>query len=305
MLERAFCYLGLLLSPILGEALDREKERENFRRLVDYYEENGATLHAFMDWNQDGIRGLFASKAFEKYEIILSIPLFLVFRCESRTDYLCIFDFAPVLTEHIETRGKTNYSSYIETLPRLKHFEQTRIYYLREEILKDFEPWLPTVAGVLRLKKYFLGKLPQNGEYAWHLIVSRALHYAEPDGGERSYLIGVMDLINHDFLLRNVGTTFNGTHLMLLSIKPIAQYEELFFVYMKDKNNTDFVRALGFYEEQTIVKLSSLSKGACLKVSRLFKKYTSKDYEEERYKLSLLFELYKERCGVLEAKFDL
>jgi len=75
--------------------------------------------------------------------------------------------------------------------------------------------------------------------------------------------------------------------------------------YIGDENNVQYVRSFGFYEENTKSKLSLLPKESCQQASRLFKKYNSIKYEEQRQKLTLLFKLYRERCGHFDTKVEL
>jgi len=145
---------------------DRVKQRDKFQRLADYYVENGAVVNVHMDYNAKGMRGLFASKDFEFGDIMIIIPQNLTFKCESRSDYHCIYEFAPVITKHIETNGNTKWSHYLDTTPSWEHFKQTLIYYLPDEILKEFEPYLPAANIERILKKSFQERLPEQGEYA-------------------------------------------------------------------------------------------------------------------------------------------
>jgi len=285
---------------------DRAIEREKFQTLVDYYEENGAVLDVHMDYNVEGMRGLYASRAFEPRDKVLSIPQDVVFACEARTNYECIFEFAPVISKHIKTNGNTKWSYWLDTVPSFEHFEETKLYLLPDEILEEFQPWLPVARLELDFKKYLRETVPEHGDYAWNLIITRAMHLWEPDGRPRTMLVGIMDLINHSLDGENVKRYSNGTHHICWARKPIAQGEELFLRYMHDdKTNYEYVRSFGFYEENPKTKLSVLPKASCHQASRLFKKYNGIEYEEHRYKLWLLFKLYKERCGYFDAKVEL
>jgi len=304
-INRPLRYFLLLIMIRVKGLDDRVTQRDMFQRLADYYVENGAVLNVYMDYNAKGIRGLFASKAYEIGDFITIIPHNLTFICESHTDYNCIWEFAPVLTKHIETNGNTKWSHWLDTTPNLEWFEQTQIYFLPDEILKEFEPYLSIAKRERRLKKFFQARLPEHGEYAWYLIVSRSLHYDESDTTIRTNLVGIMDFINHDFDGKNTIEEFNGTHWILQATKPIAQGDELLTIYFTHENSADYVRSFGFYEENAKSKLSLLPKESCQQASRLFKKYNRIEYEKHRHQLRLLFKLYRERCGHFDTKVEL
>jgi len=306
--RQLFCFelFFMIISKGL-ELEDRVIEREKFKTLVDYFVGNGALLDVHMDYNAAGVRGLYASRAFEQGDIVLSIPLDVIFVCEAPTDWKCLFEFAPIITKHIETNGNTKWSYWLDTVPSFEHFKETKVYFLPDEILEEFQPWLPVAKRELDFKQNFRRKIPKHGEYAWNLIITRALHYREPSGRPWTMLVGIMDLINHSMDGENVKGYFNGTHWMCSVLKPIVQGEELFLQYMRDDNNNnhEYVRTFAFYEENPKTKLSLLPKASCQQASRLFKKYNSIEYEEHRHKLRLLFKLYKERCGYFDAKMEL
>jgi len=299
-----FCF-GLFFTMI-SKLEDREIERDKFRTLVDYFEQNGALLDVHMDYNAEGVRGLYASRAFEQGDIVLSIPPEVIFFCQAPTDYDCLFEFAPIITKHIETNGNTKWSYWLDTVPSFEHFKETKVYFLPDEILEEFRHWLPVAKLELHFKQHFRD-IPEQGHYAWNLIISRALHLREPSGREWTMLVGILDFINHSIDGENVRRDFNGTHWICSALTPIVQGEELFLQYMDDEsnNNHEYVRSFGFYEDNPKTKLSLLPKVSCQQASRLFKKYNGIEYEEHRYKLSLLFKLYKERCGYFDAKVEL
>jgi len=212
MIYRPVCCFVLLIMVCARGLDDRVKQRDKFQRLVDYYVENGAVVNVHMDWNAKGIRGLFASKDFKLSEVVIIVPHNLTFACESRSDYHCTWEFAPVITKHIETNGNTKWSLWLDTTPSLEHFEQTLIHYLPDEILKEFEPYLPAAKIERKVKKSIQERLPENGYYALDLIATRSLHYDEPDGTTRTNLVGIMDFANHDFDGKNIILIFNRTH---------------------------------------------------------------------------------------------
>jgi len=212
-----------------------------------------------------------------------------------------------VITKHIETNGNTKWSYWLDTVPSYEHFKETKVYFLPDEILEELQPWLPIAKLELAFKQHFREIVPEQGDYAWNLIITRALHLTDPGGRAWVMLVGIMDNINHSIEGENVIRDFNGTHWIGTALKPIMQGEELFFHYMSDEgnNNHQYVRTFAFYEENPKTKLSLLPKASCQQASRLFKKYNGIEYEEHRYKLRLLFKVYEERCGYFDAKVEL
>jgi len=75
MINRLLVGFGLFIVTISKGLEDRVIEREKFEILVDYFEQNGALLDVHMDYNAEGMRGLYAPRAFEQGDIVLSIPL--------------------------------------------------------------------------------------------------------------------------------------------------------------------------------------------------------------------------------------